>query len=326
MVLGSEQKRFVILGAAGFIGYHLSKTISDRDDSELLLVDNLIRGKADNDFQELLERKNVQFRQLDLTLIESFNNLFMPNDIVFNLVALNGTQNFYSSASDVLYHSSLPGILAPKKASEARVSKYVYFGSSESYAGGVTLGLIDVPTPEDVPFVIADPKNPRWSYAISKQIGEIACHAMTGRTSFTIFRIHNVYGPRMGFEHVVPDLIRKFLSRNGEVMGVDQTRAFLYVDDAVDMVLQVADDFRSDGETFNIGSNEEIMISSLAETITDLLEINLDIIPVPAPLGSVARRCPTTTKVRQFYHSPLTPLRDGLKKTIEWYKESIISS
>lgn len=324
--MNSEVSRYVLLGAAGFIGFHLAKFIVENTDSELLLIDNFLRGEKDSEFLELVSREKVEFRELNLAEISSYDNLFKTGDVVFNLAAFNGTQNFYSSAFEVLYNSSLPGIMAPKKAAEANVSKYIYFGSSESYAGGFEFGLVDIPTPEEVPFVIEDPKNPRWSYAISKQIGEIACHALSGKLNFTILRIHNIYGPRMGFEHVIPDLIRNFSELDGRVMGMTQTRAFLFVDDAVEIIMTAINDNRSNCETFNVGSENELKVVTLAEKIVGLLNIDLQLIPIDAPLGSVERRLPNIEKIQQLVKVSETSIENGLKKTIEWYQKYLLKN
>jgi UDP-glucose 4-epimerase len=315
-------QRFVLLGAAGFIGFHLSKFINENVDSQLLLVDNFLHSEKDEEFLDLISRKNVEFRELDLTELKSYEGLFEPGDVVFNLVAFNGTQNFYLSAFEVLYNSSLPGIIAPRKAAEAKVARYIYFGSSESYAGGYELGLVSIPTPEEVPFVITDPKNPRWSYAISKQIGEIACYALKNELNFTILRIHNIYGPRMGFQHVIPDLIRNFMNNDGRVMGVDQTRAFLFVDDAIKMIMSVVNDENSCAETFNVGAKVELQIRELAIKILSALNLDLELIPIDAPDGSVERRLPDTTKIANLINLTETSIEHGLRETISWYKRS----
>jgi len=316
----SENSRYVVLGAAGFIGFHIANYIRANTNSEIILVDNFIRGERDLAFSELASKKKVSLVERDLTLIESYEDLFRTGDVIFNLVALNGTQNFYANPNEVLYNSAMPSILAPRIASASNVAKYVYFGSSESYAGGLPLGLIEIPTPEDVPFVIPNPNNPRWSYAISKQVGEVACHAVSSQLDFTILRIHNVYGPRMGFQHVIPDLIQNFISGDGRVMGMEQTRSFLFIDDAVQAVLSIIRSSMSRCETFNVGSKREISISKLAELILEYLGIELPLVPVPAPWGSVERRTPRIDKMESLIDFSETPIEVGLRITIDWYR------
>ena len=227
--------RIVIFGAAGFIGFHLAAALAKNQKSELVLVDNFVRSEFDSEFRELINKPNCEFIEADARDMKILEQIIKPEDVVFNLIAFNGTGNFYEVPSDVISHSALTGINIALVCATKKVKSYYYFGSSESYAGGIENSWVPLPTPEKVPFVISDPSNPRWSYAISKQIGEMACHAngFQHGLNFLIFRIHNIYGPRMGFDHVVPDLIRKFAKGDGTVLGPDQTRSFLYIDDAV---------------------------------------------------------------------------------------------
>jgi len=315
-------QRYVVLGAAGFIGYHLSCALSKQTAAELLLVDSLIRGSKDTLFSELTKKENVSFKKLDLSKEVSYKNLFLPNDIIFNLVALNGTQNFYEQPSEVLMNSALPSLLAPKFASEVKATKYIYFGSSESYAGAVNLGIVNLPTLEDVPFVIEDPTNPRWSYAVSKQIGEIACHAFIDSLDTLILRIHNIYGPRMGFEHVVPDLIRNFHRGDGTVLGGEQSRSFLFIDDAIGMIMACLATKLKTGSIINIGSDVETKILDLAKLIRELMDVDINLKHSPAPVGSVSRRIANTILIKKIYQRELIDIREGLKRTIAWYAEN----
>ena len=117
------------------------------------------------------------FDNLDARDVKILEQIIKPEDVVFNLIAFNGTGNFYEVPSDVISHSALTGINIALVCATKKVKSYYYFGSSESYAGGIENSWVPLPTPEKVPFVISDPSNVRWSYAISKQIGEMACHA-----------------------------------------------------------------------------------------------------------------------------------------------------
>ena len=215
--------RHVFLGGAGFIGYHLADFYSQSSDFEILIIDNLVRGENDQYFQELCSKRNVTYKNLDLCDAEELSKVLMQGDIVFNLAAINGTQNFYNQPLNVLRNTAVSAIAIVEACRNVGVQKYIYFGSSESYAGAVQLGLATIPTPENVPFVFPDPTNLRWSYGLSKSIGEIASYALykESQIDFLICRVHNIYGPRMGLEHVIPDLITKFLSGNLEVYGGD---------------------------------------------------------------------------------------------------------
>ena len=316
--------RIVILGAAGFIGYHLGKSLSESITQKIILVDNFIRGEKDSQFLEILSRSNVELQELDLSLDNSYRGLFGKGDIVLNCAALNGTQNFYENPVGVIRNSSIPGVLAPEFAAKANVSKYIYFGSAESYAGAVNLGISKIPTSEDVPLVIENPLNLRWSYAASKTMGEIAAianHFQAGLNA-KILRVHNIYGPRMGLKHVIPDLVLKFTSGNFEVHGVNESRAFMYIDDLVYVIKKLVFSKTVDEDLiYHLGSTREIKIKDLAKIILRLLEIKNEIQPLESFDGSVLRRIPNTHKIKSLLDFKETNLEIGISEYIDWFKK-----
>jgi nucleoside-diphosphate-sugar epimerase len=316
------KQRIVILGAAGFIGFHLAKYFHLNCKSELLLIDNFSRGKPDKSFEELSNLDRVKFIELDLSFEASYKDLFLENDIVINCAAYNGTQNFYSRPVQVIRNSGITAALAPEFCAKAKVKNYIYFASSESYAGGVNLGFTSVPTGEKVPLVIEDVHNPRWSYAASKTFGEVATISNHHQfnLNFIILRIHNIYGPRMGFQHVIPDLIEKFKNGNTDVHGVNESRAFFYVEDLCQIVFSlIFNKGIKNNCIYNVGSTNEIKVEHLARMILEEMGLKLTINPVPSFMGSVSRRCPDTSLIRDQVAYQETDLKQGLKSTISWY-------
>ena len=317
----AKYNRVVILGAAGFIGYHLAKSLAVEAKVDLLLVDNFIRGANDEDFLKLSGLQNVNFAELDLSKESSFENLFNKSDLVINCAALNGTQNFYQVPLDVMLNTGISAFFAARYAALAQVHKYIYLGSSESYAGGVNLGFVGVPTSESVPLVIENVENIRWSYSLGKTFGEIACYSANSQLglNFQILRIHNIYGPRMGNKHVIPDLIEKFRLGNMDVPGHGESRAFMYIDDLVGVVRFLIANENNDIKLMNVGSQTETLIKILAEKIAKVLEIEKAIKPLESWPGSVKRRLPDTSLLRSIYAFDETSLDEGLDRTISWY-------
>ena len=292
--------------------------------TELVLVDNFVRSEFDSEFIELINQANCEFIEADARDVKILEQIIKPEDIVFNLIAFNGTGNFYEVPSDVIAHSALTGINIARVCATKKIKSYYYFGSSESYAGGIENSWVPLPTPEKVPFVISDPSNPRWSYAISKQIGEMACYANSFQfgLNFLIFRIHNIYGPKMGFDHVVPDLIRKFAKGDGTVLGPDQTRSFLYIDDAIKLIVELTIKFEAGGITenvINIGNDLEIRIQEVAEILRNLINPDLKLVYKEAPAGSVTRRKPDLTLLREYLSFNPLSITDGLARTKQDY-------
>ena len=317
----TKYNRVIILGAAGFIGYHLAKSLAVEAKVDLLLVDNFIRGANDEDFLKLSGLQNVNFAELDLSKESSFENLFNKSDLVINCAALNGTQNFYQVPLDVMLNTGISAFFAARYAALAQVHKYIYLGSSESYAGGVNLGFVGVPTSENVPLVIENVENIRWSYSLGKTFGEIACYSANSQLglNFQILRIHNIYGPRMGNKHVIPDLIEKFRLGNMDVPGHGESRAFMYIDDLVGVVRFLITNENNDIKLMNVGSQTETLIKILAEKIAKFLDMEKPIKPLESWPGSVKRRLPDTSLLRSIYAFDETSLDEGLDRTISWY-------
>ena len=323
-----EKQRIVILGAAGFIGYHLAKFFHENCNLSILLVDNFARGVNDVDFKELISYNRIEFKQLDLTQEKSFVDLFTINDIVINCAAMNGTQNFYEKPVQVIRSSAISAVYAAEYCSKVKVKKYLYFASSESYAGGVTMGYTPVPTTENVPLLIQDVYNPRWSYAASKTLGEVATIANHHQYNlqFIILRIHNIYGPRMGLKHVIPDLIYKFSSGNMQVHGVSETRAFFYINDLNKILYEFVFNENITGNlVYNVGSTNEITVLELADIIRKEMNLDSEIEPLDAFLGSVPRRCPDTSLLRSQINYTETDLIVGLRETLAWYKKNTVN-
>ena len=138
-----------------------------------------------------------------------------------------------------------------------------------------------IPTDESVSLIIPDIKNPRYSYGGSKIFSELLVMNY-GQNYFNksiIFRPHNIYGPNMGYKHVIPQLIEKIKlsikenKSNITLIGKGiETRAFCYVDDLIDglIILMSKGD---DKEIYHIGNDEEISIKDLAESIKIKLKI-----------------------------------------------------
>ncbi|MFC0114224.1 NAD-dependent epimerase/dehydratase family protein [Kibdelosporangium aridum] len=171
--------------------------------------------------------------------------------------------------------------------------------------------------------MIEDVTAPRFAYAASKLIGEEAV-VHIGRAKglqFVIGRFHNVYGPRMGADHVIPELSLRAARREDpfKVYGTDQYRAFCYVDDAVTaMLLSMA---KVSGEIVHIGTDEETNIGDLTKLVLRIAEHDPVLDVEDAPAGSVARRCPDLTKLRALTgYEPAVSLEEGVRRTFEWYR------
>ena len=175
-------------------------------------------------------------------------------------------------------------------------AKILFTSSCENYAGSITCCNVQIPTPENVPLCIEDIFNPRWSYAISKILGEAACIHYSKQFNFdaTIVRYHNIYGPRMGIEHVIPEFIIRLKKDPTKLamFGGNQYRTFCYCTDAAKMTINVMNSLQSTGKVINIGNDDdEIKISTIAERLAKIMKIS-----IPQPVTAITSRATEASK------------------------------
>jgi nucleoside-diphosphate-sugar epimerase len=208
--------------------------------------------------------------------------------------------------------------------SQSNLKRFVFLSTSEVYAGTLEEFGLEFPTPESTPLSLPDLSRPRTSYMLSKLNGEALCHYSS--TNFTIVRPHNIYGPRMGMAHAIPELLKKAHEADPggslDVYSTDHTRTFCYIQDAVEFIIRAARSERARGNTYNVGrETPEITIDTLAKKIIDVVNKNLRINPLPPTSGSPERRCPDTERIREVTdYEPQTDLEEGLRTTYDWYK------
>jgi nucleoside-diphosphate-sugar epimerase len=186
-----------------------------------------------------------------------------------------------------------------------------------------------------VPLVVPDIGNPRYSYGGGKIISELLTMNF-GRKHFEralIFRPHNVYGPDMGSEHVIPQFAlrmrRACETTEGRVpfpiQGTGrETRAFVYIDDFTEGLLRVIE-YGEHLNVYNIGTDTEVAIADVARLVARAFGREIDLVPGPVQPGSVARRSPDITKLRALGFSPRTPLDAGIAATVAWYQECCVA-
>ena len=327
-----QKRKILITGGAGFIGYHLARHLLKEYGSNagIILVDNFRRGKADNDLKKLLDDPRVRFLELDLTNPASYEKLGAGYDHVYHLAAINGTKNFYEMPHETLRINtlSLAHMLEWFK-EKNRAGKFCFTSSNEAYAGALNaFGKLPIPTPEKVPLIVEDTYNPRWSYAATKLVGELFVIHYAAKYNFRalIVRPHNFYGPRAGFDHVIPEFSMRIAKRIDPfpIYGADDTRTFCYIDDAVRAMQMLMDFSKTDNqpiETVHIGDVHEITMEELAERMFKVALWRPQKIEIKSsPAGSVKRRLADISKLQNLTGwRPQVALDEGLKKTYDWY-------
>ena len=317
--------RILVTGGSGFIGSGLVKALVKAGHSVRVLDDNS-RGSP----RRLAEvENNIEFITGDIRNAAIVEKAAQDMDEVHHLAFVNGTEFFYSQP-DLVLDVGVRGMVNIIDACRKQgVGTLVLASSSEVYQTPPK-----IPTDESVPLTIPDPLNPRYSYGGGKLISELMAINF-GRKYFDrvlIFRPHNVYGPDMGWEHVIPQFAlrldaaikkQRFGKLPFEIQGTGkETRSFCFIDDLIAGVMLM----REKGEhleIYHVGSTEEVTIAELARRIAVVAGREIDLIPgKPAP-GGTTRRCPDISKLARLGYKPRVPLNDGLMPTLAWYRHNV---
>jgi len=313
--------KFLVTGGAGFVGAAVVRRLVE-EGREVRMLDNLSRGASGR--LKGIERY-IDFVQGDVRDRGTVLQACVGVECVLHLAYVNGTRFFYEQPELVL-DVALRGMMnVIDGCREQGVSDLVLMSSSEVYQTPPLL-----PTAEDVPLLVPDVLNPRYSYGG----GKIACELMTinyGRSGFRrvmIIRPHNVYGSDMGFEHVIPDLTIRIrnLPKSSDpaplrIQGSGQeTRSFVHITDLVDGFMICLNKGKHFG-IYHLGTQEEVAISELAQRIAQILGRTVRIEPGDLMAGSTARRCPDIGRARELGYEPRVSLALGLPDVVRWYEE-----
>ena len=311
--------RVLITGAAGFLGSHLCDRFL-ADGHSVVGLDNFVTGHPDN-IAHLSGNPNFSFVRHDISTYT-----YVAGD-------LDGVLHFASPASPIDYlelpiqtlkvgslgtHNAL-GLALAKKA------RFFLASTSEVYGDPLVH-----PQTEDY-WGNVNPVGPRGVYDEAKRFAEaitMAYHTYHG-VDTRIIRIFNTYGPRMRPRdgRVVSNFIVQALS--GEPLTVygdgSQTRSFCYVSDEVEGIYKLF--MHGDHNPTNIGNPDEYTVKQLAELVVELTGTSMPITYVPLPTDDPKVRKPDITRARTMLGwEPSVHVRDGLARTIEYFKQHVGTS
>jgi nucleoside-diphosphate-sugar epimerase len=316
----------LITGGAGFIGLHLARRALAEGWS-VDLVDNFSRGKDDADLADV-SAKGARLHKVDLSDPAALAALPSDYGVIFHLAARLGVANVLREPYAVLRDNAATTLSVLEFCRKQRsLARLVFTSTSEVYAGTLRHFTLPFPTPESAPLAIPDVKESRTAYMLSKIYGEALC-AQSG-LPHAIVRPHNVYGPRMGLSHVIPELMKKAHDAapgaRVPVFSVSHKRTFCYVEDAVETLLRVSTAPAGAGATINVGvSSPEVAIGDLARMIFGVVGKKLVVDEQPETQGSPTRRCPDIAEaVRVTGYAPRVSLEEGLRRTYTWYKDNV---
>ncbi|CAN2224217.1 WcaG Nucleoside-diphosphate-sugar epimerases [Candidatus Nanopelagicaceae bacterium] len=314
--------RTLITGGTGFIGRSIVQHCLKLGD-EIRVLDNNSRGSIE---KLSIFKNDFEFIMGDIRDPKVVNRSLKKIDRVIHLAYINGTEHFYSKPFEILdvgIRGTLNLLLAHNK---FQFSELVMASTSETYQNADR-----IPTPEKVELVIPDVLNPRYSYGGGKIAMELLAlnYARQSNLQVKIFRPHNIYGPDMGNEHVIPQLISKIKDRlkleplkreiQIEIQGTgNETRSFCYIDDFITQIDLILEDKEPTG-IYHVGVSDEISIHDLIKTLGTVLGKRLEVVETDIAPGSPVRRCPDVTKMASLGFSQQWTLERGLIPTTKWY-------
>lgn len=314
---------FLVTGGTGFLGSALVRRLVERG-HRVRVFDNNSRGRAERlaDIDGHFETVQGDIRDRDAVMAA-----VTGVDAVCHLAFINGTEFFYSRP-DLVLDVAVKGMSNVLDACvSAGVEELILTSSSEVYHSPPT-----IPTDEAVPLSLPDPLNPRYSYAAGKIISEVMA-INWGRRHFkrvVIVRPHNVYGPDMGWEHVIPQLVLRMKTLADSpldpvpfpIQGTGaQTRSFVYIDDFIDG-LMIAIERGEHLGIYHVGTMEEIMIGDVSRMIGEFFGRKIRIVASEPAAGGANRRCPDITKIARLGYQPRFLFRDGLPRVARWYADN----
>ena len=316
----NSRSRVLVTGCAGYVGRHLVLELISQDNFEVIGVD---RPEAIVKLEQDLSLKQLNaFTRISLDLSVPSQVQQLPDcEIIFHLAAINGTQLFYEIPWTVFTNSLVPTInLISRYGKDKNLNNFVYTSSSEVYADLTEYNTHREDTNESSLTGFKDVSNPRWSYGGAKLAGEIAlfsAHHELGMP-ISILRYHNVYGPGMGPHHVIPDFVERGKRGIYSLNGAENIRSFIYIDDAIKATCLVAEHSMAQNRITHIGNNEPVSMMELGEKIMKIMGWRGTIRVSPAPVGSVLRRCPDISFLRNTLNFQSTvSLEEGLARTLK---------
>ncbi len=264
-----RNKNILITGGAGFIGSHLVDQLVEGN--HVIVLDNFSSGKIEN-ISHYLERDGFTLIKGDILDKEVVREAVKEADIVIHQAAVVGVKKYVERPLDVLVTNIFGTHNLLEECLRRGVERFVFASTSEVYGKSG-----DVPLKESGDRVLGPTSIARWCYSTSKAVDEHFLFAYHETYDFpmVILRYFNVYGPRQetsDYSGVIPIFIRRVLRGEPPLIHGDgeQTRAFMYVSDAVEATVLAASKKDAVGQVINVGSEEEVTINQLAQMIIEL--------------------------------------------------------
>ena len=308
-------KLVLVTGGAGFLGSHLCDRLIEKK-YRVICLDNLITGSERN-IKHLLKNNNFKFIKADVTGDLDLN---LKLDYIFHLASPASPIDYQNHPEETALANSL-GTLKMLRLAVKNKARFLLASTSEIYGDPK-----EHPQKESY-WGNVNSYGPRSCYDESKRFAEALVYLFIHKYNLDvrIIRIFNTYGPRMQKDdgRAVSSFINQAL--DGKPLTIygrgNQTRSFCYYSDLINGIEKVMFEEGLKGEIFNLGNPNESKIIELAKLIISLTNSKSEIQYLPLPKDDPARRRPDITKAKKLLSwEPIVDISEGLKKTIEYYR------
>jgi len=306
----------LVTGGAGFIGSHIASSLASSG-ARVRILDDLSTGHLEN-IEEI--GGEVDFVQGSVADVAVLDKVLEDVELVFHEAAIPSVPRSIENPRQS-HIASVDGTFSLLAARDRKVRRLVYAASSSAYGDQPTL-----PKREEM---LPDPLSP---YAVAKLVGEYYCQvfARVYGLETVALRYFNVFGPRQDpgsqYSGVVSRFISMLLKNERPVIYGDgeQSRDFTYIDNVIEANLGAAGAKDVSGTVFNVANGERVTLNQLLAALKELTgrsEVTAEY--RDSRIGDVRHSLADTTRARQLLgYEPRVGLREGLEKTIDWWKSS----
>jgi nucleoside-diphosphate-sugar epimerase len=311
-------KNYAVTGGAGFIGSALVRALLADGADRVAVIDNFLSGREKNlrEVESRIEIHRADIRNYD-EILRALKNI----DVVFHLAAIPSVPR--SIDDPVPSHDvNIDGTFnVYRAAAEAGVRRVVYAASSSAYGDTLVLPKVETMTPQ--------PKSP---YAVQKYVGEL--YASVFHSCFSLetvaLRFFNVYGPRQDpsspYSGVLSIFMKSVLTGKAPTIFGDgmHSRDFTYVEDVAQLVIKASRAPGVSGRVFNGGNGGRFTLNEVWETLQKIAGVKIAANYGPPRPGDVRdSQADTTAAMRDLGHAPKYSLEEGLRRTLDWYRQDL---
>lgn len=309
--------RYIVTGGAGFIGSAIVRALLREGAGQVAVIDNLLTGRESN-LDEV--RSQIEFHRADICNYEEIAPLIKGAAVVFHEAAIPSVPR--SIDDPVPSHEvNIDGTFNVLRAArEGGAGRVVYAASSSAYGDTLVLPKVEDMAPR--------PKSP---YALQKLVGEYYCNVFAGVYGLetVALRYFNVYGPRQDPSSAYSGVLSLFMKAvlNGTTPTIfgdgEQSRDFTYVEDVAELNLKAARAPNVSGGIYNGGNGGRITLNQAWALLQKLEGVEIPAKYGPPRAGDVRdSQADTTLAVKYLGHAPRFSFEEGMRHTLEWYRNN----